>query len=120
MKHFDENDIAKVVDKLPEYPGGIEKFQNFLDETSKEMANYLSEGQTKTYIMVEFIIDQNGKPANARVLKGGNDDLNEKLEEKFDKMPDWTPAIRKEKNVVIRLKQSLFIEKADKIEKVSS
>ena len=120
MKHFDEDDIAKVVDKLPGYPGGIEKFQAFLDETSREMVRYLSDDQTKTYIMVEFIIDQNGKPANARVIKGGNDELNEKLEEKFDNMPDWTPAIRKDKNVVIRLKQSLYVEKPEKIEKVSS
>ncbi|MFM9907793.1 MAG: L,D-transpeptidase family protein [Chitinophagaceae bacterium] len=114
LKIFNEEEIAKVVDKLPEYPGGNEKFQVFLDEISKEMASYLSEDQPKAYLMVEFIIDKSGNPLNAKVIKGGNDELNEKLEEKFDKMPSWTPAIRTEKNVAVRLKQSLYIEKTTK------
>lgn len=111
MKNFNEDEIAKVVDKLPEYPGGNEGFQLFLDEVSKEMTNYLAEDQPKAYVMVEFIIDKDGKPANAKVIKGGNEDLNEKLEEKFEKMPHWSPAVRMDKNVAVRLKQSIYIEK---------
>lgn len=113
QRNFSEDEIAKVVDKLPEFPGGNEQFQVFLDELSKEMTTYLSEEQTKTYVMVEFIIDKEGKPANAKVIKGGNEELNEKLEDKFEKMPAWTPAVRMEKNVAVRLKQSLYIEKAN-------
>jgi len=113
QRSFNEDEIAKVVDKLPEFPGGNERFQVFLDELSKEMTNYLSENQPKTYVMVEFIIDKDGKPANAKVIKGGNEDLNEKLEDKFEKMPVWTPAIRMEKNVAVRLKQSIYIEKVN-------
>ena len=114
MKNFNEDEIAKVVDKLPEYPGGNEGFQVFLDEVSKEMTNYLGEDQPKAYVMVEFIIDKEGRPANAKVIKGGNEDLNEKLEEKFEKMPVWSPAVRMDKNVAVRLKQSIFIERTSK------
>lgn len=114
MKNFNEDEIAKVVDKLPEYPGGNEGFQVFLDEVSKEMTNYLGEDQPKAYVMVEFIIDKDGRPANAKVIKGGNEDLNEKLEEKFEKMPVWSPAVRMDKNVAVRLKQSIYIEKTSK------
>ena len=114
MKNFNEDEIAKVVDKLPEYPGGNEGFQVFLDEVSKEMTNYLGEDQPKAYVMVEFIIDKEGRPVNAKVIKGGNEDLNEKLEEKFEKMPVWSPAVRMDKNVAVRLKQSIFIERTSK------
>lgn len=113
QRNFSEDEIAKVVDKLPEFPGGNEQFQVFLDELSKEMTSYLGEEQPKTYVMVEFIIDKEGKPANAKVIKGGNEELNEKLEDKFEKMPAWTPAVRMEKNVAVRLKQSLYIEKVN-------
>lgn len=113
MRVFADDEIAKVVDKLPEFPGGNEHFQHFLDKLSKEMTTYLNEGQTKTYLMVEFIIDKDGKPYNAKVIKGGNEFLNEKLEEKFDKMPHWTPAQRMDKTVAVKLKQSMFIEKTD-------
>ena len=112
LKNFNEDEIAKVVDKLPEFPGGNEQFQIFIDDVSKEMTSYLGEDQPKTYVMVEFIIDKAGKPVYAKVIKGGNEGLNEKLEEKFEKMPTWTPAIRMEKNVPVRLKQSIYIEKA--------
>lgn len=112
VRQFNEEDIAKVVDKLPEYPGGNERFQVFLDQISKEMTAYLN-GQPKAYVMVEFIIDKDGKPANAKVIRGGNEELNDKLEIKFDGMPAWTPAVRLERNVAVRLKQSIFIEKVN-------
>ena len=111
MRTFADEELAKVVDKLPEFPGGNQKFQAFIDEVSKEMVDYLGEDQPKTFVMVEFIIDKEGKPTNAKVLKGGNEELNALLEERFDKMPVWTPAIRTEKNVAVKLKQTVFIEK---------
>ena len=100
-----------MVNKLPVFPGGNEGFQQFLDETSKEMAKYLEEDQQKTYVMIEFIIDKEGKPAYAKVLKGGNEEINDRLQEKFEKMPVWTPAVRLEQNVAIKLKQTIIIEK---------
>jgi murein L,D-transpeptidase YafK len=111
VKHFDESELAKVVDKLPVYPGGNEGFQLFLDQLSKEMVQHLEEEQKKTYVMIEFIIDKDGKPAYAKVLKGGNEDINDRLEESFEKMAVWTPAVRTGKPVAIKLKQTIIIEK---------
>ena len=111
IKHFDESQLATVVDKLPVYPGGNEGFQLFLDQLSSDMVKYLNEGQRKTFVMIEFIIDKEGKPAYAKVLKGGNEEINDRLQEKFENMAMWTPAVRTEKNVAIKLKQTIIIEK---------
>ncbi|HUR11864.1 MAG TPA: L,D-transpeptidase family protein, partial [Flavitalea sp.] len=111
QKFFAESELAKVVDKLPVFPGGNDSFKTFIDDLSREMVSYLEEGQEKTYVMLEFIIDKDGKPVNAKVLRGGNDEINEKLEEKFESTAPWTPAVRTEKNVAIKLKQSISIEK---------
>ncbi|HKP31439.1 MAG TPA: L,D-transpeptidase family protein [Chitinophagaceae bacterium] len=108
---YHEDDLAKVVNTLPKFPGGAEAFGAFIDKTSKELIKYLEEDQEKAYVLVEYIIDSTGKPVWAKVIKGGNDELNEKLEEKFEKMPMWTPAVRLEKNVGIKLKQTIVIEK---------
>ena len=113
VKKYDESELAKVVDKLPVYPGGNEGFQAFIDKMGKDMAEYLEEDQPKTYLMVEFIVDKKGKIAYASVIKGGNDELNGHLEEAFEKMPDWKPAIRFEKQVAVKLKQSIVVEKQD-------
>lgn len=110
-REFSEEELAKVVDVLPKHPEGMQGFQHFLDKLSKDLVPLLRKDQTVTYIMVEYIIDKNGKPAYARVLKGGNDELNEKLELAFEAMPNWTPAYRTEKPVAIRLKQSMIVER---------
>jgi Uncharacterized protein conserved in bacteria len=112
---YNEAEIARVVDKLPVFPGGSQAFQNFLDGLSKEMIKYLDEEQTKTYVMVEFVLNKEGKTVYARVTRGGNDELNNRLEEKFEKMPAWTPAIRGEQPVAVKLKQSIFIEKPEPV-----
>ncbi len=112
VKEF-TGEIVSVVNKLPVYPGGNPGFQAFIDKLSHEMAQYLEEDQKKAYVMIEFVVDKNGKPGYARVLKGGNDELNDKLMDAFDKMPDWVPAVRQEQNVAVKLKQSLYIERLE-------
>ena len=105
-----EDDLAKVVDRLPVYPGGNDAFQDFLNRLSREGVSDLDEGQTKTFIMVEYIIDSVGKPVYAKVIRGGNENMNEKIEDAFIAMPQWSPANRLGNNVAIRLKQTIMIE----------
>lgn len=112
VKEF-TGEIVAVVNKLPVFPGGNAGFQSFIDKLSHDMAQYLDEDQKKAYVMMEFIVDKNGKPGYAKVIKGGNDELNDKLMDAFDKMPDWAPAIRLEQNVAVKLKQSIYIERSE-------
>lgn len=112
-KEFKEGELTRVADKLPTYPGGNDAFQKFLDKMGREMVSYLEKGQDKTYILMDFIIDKEGKPAYAKVLRGGNDRLNEKLELEFEGMPNWNPALKGEQPVAMRLKQSLVIERPE-------
>ncbi|HVM88170.1 MAG TPA: hypothetical protein VMT76_08265 [Puia sp.] len=104
-----DEDLATSVDNLPVYPGGNQAFQEFLDHLSQEMAKDLEEGQKKTFVQVEYIIDENGKPVYANVLRGGNDIMNQKIEEAFERMPQWNPAKHYGKNIGIKLKQNIMI-----------
>ena len=108
-----EEDLAKVVDYLPVYPGGIEAFKNFVDKLNKDMIGQLEPGQKKTYVMVEYIIDKTGKPVYANVISGGNDKMNEDIEQTFLKMPGWLPAMRSGMNVPIKLKQTIIVESGE-------
>ena len=112
---FKEEDLAKTVDQLPAFPGGATAFKDFIDKTSRDMISYLGKDQKKTYIMMDFIIDKDGKPAYARVLNGGNDQLNEKLELLFEGMPHWSPATKGAQPVAMRLKQTITIEKPEPV-----
>jgi murein L,D-transpeptidase YafK len=112
LKTYNQDEISTVVERLPVFPGGNDKFQVFIDKLSKDMAPYLGQ-QQKTFAMVEFVIDKAGKVIYANVIKGGNDDLNDHLIEAFENMPQWTPAVKHEQTVAVKLKQTIFIEKPE-------
>jgi len=104
-----EEDLAKSVDRLPEFSGGIEAFKIFVSKLSRDMVNELATGQKKTYVMVEYIVDTAGKAIFANVLSGGNEVMNEKIQEAFLNTPAWTPATKSGKPVPIKLKQTIMV-----------
>ncbi len=108
---FDEKDIPTAVNKQPVYPGGKDAFQAFLQKAGKEASVFLPENQHTAYVQIEFIVDKKGRVINPRVIKGGNDELNDSLIDAFESMPSWTPAVRLEQNVPMKLKQTIVVEK---------
>lgn len=107
---FDEKDIPSVVNTLPVYSGGNEAFQALLKKMDKDLAIYLTKEVKTVYVMLEFIIDKEGNVINPKILRGGNDEINDHILDIFESMPKWTPAIRQEKNVPIKLKQTVIID----------
>jgi murein L,D-transpeptidase YafK len=104
-----DDDLPKVVEKLPLFPGGNDAFQDFITKLGKDEMKDLETGQSKTFVLIEYIIDKDGTPVYSRVIRGGNDEMNEKLESAFMKMPQWTPASVSGKKVPIKLKQTIMV-----------
>jgi murein L,D-transpeptidase YafK len=104
-----DEDLPKVVEKLPLFPGGNEAFQDFITKLGKDEMKDLENGQSKTFVLVEYIIDNEGNPVYSRVIRGGNDEMNERIEAAFLKMAPWTPAIVSGKKVPIKLKQTIMV-----------
>lgn len=111
MTDFDESEIPTTVHKLPEFPGGSDAFKNYLRELNRKMGAFLNEDQHTAYILVEFIVTAKGKVLNPRIIRGGNDLLNEHLLDALELMPDWLPAVREGKTVPMKLKQTIVVEK---------
>lgn len=107
---FDESELNNAVNKLPVFPGGAAAFQKFLDELSKDLVAMLPDDQKKTFITVEYIVTKEGKTILPRVLKGASNEMNNLIIERFEALPSWAPAIRLEKPVPIRLKQTIYVE----------
>ena len=103
-----DNQLATAVDKLPEYPGGNNAFQVFLNKLSKESVKDLA-GVTKAFVMVEYVIDSTGKPVFAKAIRGGNEVMNEKIEDAFLGMPQWSPASHSGAHVAMKLKQTVMV-----------
>ena len=107
---FDESELMNAVNKLPVYQGGAEAFQKFLDDLSKELVMMLPVDQKKTFITVEYIVTKDGKTILPKVLRGATNEMNNLIIERFEAMPAWSPAIRLEKPIAIKLKQTIYVE----------
>lgn len=106
---FDEAEIPVTVNKLPVYAGGNQAFQELLNSLDKTLTPLLPKEMKTTYVQVEYIITKEGKLINPHVIRGGTDEINDRILDAFEDMPKWEPATRLEKPVPIKLKQTVII-----------
>ncbi|MFN2457589.1 MAG: L,D-transpeptidase family protein [Chitinophagaceae bacterium] len=102
--------IADVINIWPEFPGGGENFLKYLQTIGKAVVSSLPQGTKKAYVQVEFIIDVDGTPVNFKIVKGVNEDFDDKLLDIMEKMPVWKPAILQGDFVAKKIKQTFAIE----------
>ena len=114
IKHRERNVgvLADAVHQWPQYPGGGNAFMAYLNQLGKDMVDYLPKGLTKTYVQVEFVIDKDGVPANFKILHSvNNEDFNDELINRMEKMPAWQPAILYDKPVAKKMVQTVTVER---------
>ena len=104
---------------MPVYPGGNEAFQALLKKMDSDLSGLLNEDQRTVYVLIEFIIDAAGNVVNPKIIRGGTDEINDKILDIFEAMPRWTPAVRLEKNVPLKLKQTIIIDASPAIQAAS-
>ncbi len=103
--------LVEAVHQWPQYPGGGEAFMKYLEELGKEMGDYLPRNLKKAYVQVEFIIDKDGVPVNFKILRGIiNEDFNDELISRMEKMPVWQPAQLNDKPVAKKMVQTVTVE----------
>ena len=103
-------DVADVVHQWPQFPGGGDAFLGYLKQLGKDMVDQLPTGTNKAFVVVEFIVDKDGVPVNFRVVKGVDEDFDDELISRMEKMPEWLPAILHDQPVAKKIKQSFAIE----------
>ncbi|MGL5113040.1 MAG: energy transducer TonB, partial [Flavobacterium sp.] len=94
--------IAQVTEK-PEFPGGMEKFYQFVGENYKAPKDFRGNG--KIYLM--FIIEKDGSISNARTLRDPGFGTGEEALRVIKLSPKWIPA--KKEGVPVRVEYSLPI-----------
>jgi murein L,D-transpeptidase YafK len=108
--------LVEAVHEWPQFPGGGDAFMKWLDKTGKDMLEFLPVSLRKAYVQVEFIVDQDGMPVNFKVLRGvNNEDFNDELIVRLEKMPVWKPAILHDKPVAKKMVQTIAIELPERL-----
>ncbi len=89
------------VDVLPEFPGGLDQFKNFMMNEIVYPPAAKKEGiQGKVY--VSFTVNKNGAVTDAKIVKGVHELLDKEALRVVETMPEWTPGKHKGEIVNVR------------------
>ena len=103
--------IYEVVEKMPEYPGGIDKLMEYIRTSTdnywkkiypKGKPVYPCEQGISGRIIVSFVINENGQVTDPEVLRRVDKDLDKEAIRIIKSMPRWIPGEHKGKKVKVR------------------
>jgi TonB family protein len=92
-------EVFAIVDQMPEFPGGEKAMMQFIQNNLKYPESAQVTG-VQGIVIVNFIVDQNGKIKNAKVMKGVPV-LDAEALKVLDLMPNWQPGKMKGKPVSV-------------------
>ena len=90
-----------VVEKMPEYPGGIEGLMKFLSENVR-YPEAASKAGIQGRVLVNFIVEKDGRISNIHAINKVNDYLDAEAIRVVGVMPKWTPGMHDGKAVRVK------------------
>ena len=96
-----DSEAFDVVEKMPEYPGGIEAFMKFLSENVR-YPEAASKAGIQGRVLVNFIVEKDGSISNTHVIQNVNEYLDAEAVRVVGAMPKWTPGMQEGKAVRVK------------------
>ncbi|MBC8051859.1 MAG: TonB family protein [Sphingobacteriaceae bacterium] len=87
-----------MLQRYPEFPGGMEAFSSFLRKNLKYPDRAIEAG-VGGKVYVSFIIEKDGRLTDIKVLRGIGYGCDEEATRVLKKSPAWKPGIQNERNV---------------------
>lgn len=97
----DDKGIYSVCEEMPEFPGGMGECMKFLAQNIKYPVECMKQG-IQGRVIVQFIIDKDGKVRKPKVVRAVHPDLNKEALRVTRLMPKWKPGKVKGENVACR------------------
>ena len=94
----DEYGIYRVVDEMPEFPGGMGELMKFINSKIVYPAEAHSKNE-QGRVIVQFVVEQDGRITNAKVAKSVSPSLDAESIRLVGAMPNWKPGKVKGKAV---------------------
>ena len=87
----DEPEGFKVVEQLPEFPGGATAFMKWIT-TNLKYPRTAQNAKIKGRVVVSFLVDKDGSTRNLRLEKSTDGVLGAAVIQTMKKMPKWKPG----------------------------
>lgn len=91
-QHDTTETIQDITEISPEFPGGMEKYKEYILTNLKYPQEALELGiEGKVY--VKFVVTKDGSITNVEVVKGINPLMDKEAKRLIQNMPKWSPGI---------------------------
>ena len=100
-KEDSPQDVFDVVEKMPEFPGGVQELLGFLSKTIKYPAEAEKAG-TQGRVIATFVVRKDGSISDARVVKSVDPLLDAEALRVINAMPAWIPGTQNGKPVNVK------------------
>ena len=106
-----QNDTSVLVQSPAEFPGGQDKWQDFLaNNLDYDIAVKNDAPVGKYKVAFDFVIDTEGEIKDIRFVQNPGYGIAEEVLKALNKCPRWIPASQNGKNVIYRHRQELIFE----------
>ncbi|MEZ2338506.1 TonB family protein [Mucilaginibacter sp. RCC_168] len=93
--------VYTSVEKVPEFPGGLDAFGQFLGKTIKYPKADRENG-TQGRVIVTFVVEKNGSLSGLKVLRGVSRTIDAEAVRVLKLSPKWKPGIENHKKVRVQ------------------
>lgn len=100
-KEVNNAPMYKVVEEMPEYPGGMQACMRFLGEHIRYPESALKAG-VEGKVLTSIVVDQYGSVVNVEVLQGVSPELDAEAVRVLRMMPKWKPGTQNGKPIRVR------------------
>lgn len=97
----EENTVYEVVEEMPEFPGGIDKLLQFINDNMKYPTKAQTEGM-QGKVIVQFIIDEDGYIIEPNIVRSVESSLDNEALRLIKMLPQWRPGTLKGKAVKVK------------------
>ncbi|MGB0165476.1 MAG: energy transducer TonB [Luteibaculum sp.] len=100
-EEVEEEEIFTIVEKMPSFPGGVEKLYQFLGNNIK-YPTMAQDAGIQGVVYVTFVVEKDGSVTDAKVLRGIGGGCDEEALRVVRKMPKWEPGEQRGKKVKVQ------------------
>lgn len=96
-----ETETYSVVEKMPEFPGGIDALMQYLSRKIR-YPNKAQDNGVQGRVYVQFVVAKDGSIENVEVIRGIGSGCDEESIRVVKNMPKWTPGEQRGKKVRVK------------------
>ena len=96
--------VYHVVEKMPEYPGGMKAFFNYIKRKA-HTSELAEKTQKEGAVMIQFVVEKDGSITSPSIVRGLDARLDTAALDAIMVMPDWIPA--QDHGISVRCKYSV-------------